>query len=118
MVMDKKAAQFWLIECEPSSNAKLIFKKGGFYEINVVYRQPPLIEQLSYSFNEAPILHLMLKEFGVHFEPPVLHTPEMKNALNWIYKVVYQLKDAEHSEYYLDLDRQLGHNEYVDWKIE
>lgn len=119
MIMDKKGAQGWYIECEPTGNSKSIFKKRGFYGIDVVYRQPPLIgEQSYYSFNEAPVLHLMFKEFGLHFGPPVLRTPEIKNALNWIYKVVYQLKDAEQSEYYVDIDKQLGHNEYVDWKID
>jgi GNAT superfamily N-acetyltransferase len=115
MVLDKQAAQYWYIECESAGNAKSIFKKRGFYEIDVVYRQPPLMGQLSYSFDEAPILHLMMKEFGEHFEPPVLKTVDILNNLIWIFSVVYQLKDAEQSSYYQDIKKQLRHREYVDW---
>jgi GNAT superfamily N-acetyltransferase len=116
MVMDKKGGCGWYCECAPSDDTASIFKKRGFYEVDIIYRQPPLYGQPQYIFDEAPILHLMYKEFGDNFEPPRLSTDDFLCALSWIYRVIYQIDEPEVSEYYQQVRMQTEGETFIRWK--
>jgi GNAT superfamily N-acetyltransferase len=116
MVMDKKGARGWYCECDPAGSTATIFRKRNFYEVDIIYRQPPLYGQPHYAVEAAPVLHLMYKEFGENFEPPRIPTTEFLDALNWIYRVVYQIDDPEASEYHQHVRRQMAGEEFIRWR--
>ena len=116
MIIDKRGAQGWYGECDPADGTAPIFKKKGFYEADIIYRQPPLYGQPPYTIKDAPVLHLMYKEFGEIFEPPRLTAGDFLSALNWIYRVVYRIDQPEASEYYQDVRRQTQGDDFVKWE--
>lgn len=116
MVADHRGARGWYGECEPSSRAVPVFRKQGFHELDVIYRQPPLHGQSPYAFADAPTLRLIYKEFGENFEPPRLTVEHFLRSLCWIYQVVYRISVPQATDYYRDLETQLRRTELVPWK--
>jgi hypothetical protein len=116
MISDGRAARGWYGECELTGPAAQIFRASGFYEVDVVYRQPPLSSEQAYAVAEAPILHLMYKEFGEVFSAPSVTAEECLAALRWIYRIVYGIGQPETSEYYRDVEQQLRGSQLVGWK--
>ncbi len=116
IVMDKKGARGWYCECDPAGSTATIFRKRGFYEVNISYRQPPLFGQPHYAIEAAPVLHFMYKEFGENFEPPGIPTIEFLDALSWIYRVVYQIDEPESNEFYQYVRKQIEGETFVRWK--
>lgn len=116
MLMDKKEVSGWFAECDPTDNVVPIFKKRGFYELDITYRQPPLLGMPAYSFKQAPILHLIYKELGENFEQPKLKIDDFLDALILIFSEVYGINNPQHSEYYLHIKNQIKLNGTIDWK--
>jgi len=113
MVMDNRKARGWYCECDPAGSAATIFRKRGFSEIDIIYRQPPLSGRAYYAIDAAPVLHLMYKEFGENFELPRIPVTEFLSALSWIYRVVYQIDEPEANEFYQDVRRQTEGEKFV-----
>ena len=100
MVRDGFGAKGWYVECGDAVLA--IFKRAGFHEIAVPYRQPPLRPG-----GPTPELHLLYKAFGRVYEPPTLTGTALLAALRRIYRVVYAVERPEHDEGYRDLARRI-----------
>ena len=118
MLMDKKEVSGWFAECEPTNDVVSILKKRGFYETDIIYRQPPLIGMPTYSFEQAPILHFIYKELGENFEQPKLRVDDFLEGLISIFTAVYGINDPKHSEYYKYIENQININIYVNWKMD
>lgn len=116
MLADKKGASGWLGECDPEDDSLPAFLKRGFYEMDVEYRQPPLHDQPPYSFSDAPILHLIYKEFGDTFTAPRLTTKEFLAMINWVYRIIYRIEHPESCDYFRDIRKQLGLLPHCPWK--
>lgn len=116
MVLDKKSAYGWYCECLPSDGTATIFRKHGFYEADIVYRQPPLSGGATYAFDAAPVLHLMYKAFGENYEAPRVSTEQFEDALKWIYRVVYDIEQPETTDFCRDIRRQMAGKKLVGWK--
>lgn len=116
MVMDKKSAKGWYIECDADS--KLILEKCGFFEIDIIYRRPPIIGQSHHRYRDAPILHLMYKEFGDNFKLPSLKTVDFLDNINLVFSIEYGLKKTKQSDYYKSLSQQLTIIKNVNWVVE
>lgn len=100
MVRDNLGAKGWYAECGDAVLA--IFKRAGFHEIAVSYRQPPLRPG-----GPTPELHLLYKAFGRVYEPPALAGAALLAALRRIYRVVYAVEHPEHDAGYRDLARRI-----------
>jgi len=96
MVRDNLGAKGWYVECGDAVLA--IFRRAGFHEIAVAYRQPPLRPG-----GPTPELHLLYKAFGRSYEPPTLAGGAVLAALRRIYQVVYGVERPEHDASYRDL---------------
>jgi GNAT superfamily N-acetyltransferase len=116
ILADNIEASGWLGECDPNDDSIPAFLKRGFYEVDVKYRQPPLHGEPFYSFRNAPVLHLIYKEFGDTFQRPRLTTEEFLGMMSWVYRIIYRIESPEASEYYRDMERQLGSNPHCRWK--
>jgi hypothetical protein len=116
MMADKKDVRGWYAECDPADESAPIFMKRGFHEIDVMYRQPPLSGRPAYGLDEAPVLHLLYKEFGEHFAPPRLTAESLLEALKWLFRYTYRIDSPEASEYFQDIKEQVQNLEYVKWK--
>jgi hypothetical protein len=113
MVMDKRGAHGWYGECDPADGTAPIFKKQGFYEVDIIYRQPPLYGRSPYKIEAAPIMHLIYKEFGENFEPPKIPAKDLLDALIWIFRVVYDIDQPDASEFYQSVRRQVHREEFI-----
>ncbi|NMC44425.1 MAG: GNAT family N-acetyltransferase [candidate division Zixibacteria bacterium] len=116
MLADKKGVSGWLGECDPEDDSLPAFLKRGFYEMDVAYRQPPLHDQPPYSFSDAPILHLIYKEFGDTFTAPRLTTKEFLAMISWVYRIIYRIEHPESCDYFQDIKKQLGLLPHCPWK--
>lgn len=116
MVSDRRGARGWYGECDPGRPASQILQASGFHEADVCYRQPPLPSGPTYSFAQAPVLHLLYKEFGEVFSPPRLTAEEFLHALCWIYRIVYGIDRPEDSVYYREVEKQLKGRSLIAWK--
>ncbi len=108
MIKDGFSANGWYAECE--DEPAVIFKKLGFFEVDLTYRQPPVDEHYNYGIDDAPILHLLYKPFGYpleHREPPSVMASDFLNALAWIYRKIYDFTDLDNCDYYKDLYQQI-----------
>ncbi len=117
MASDRRGARGWYGECEPGRPALQILQASGFHEVDIGYRQPPLPSGPAYSLTQAPVLHLVYKEFGEAFSPPRLTVEDFLDALRWIYRIVYGVDRPEDSEYYREVEQQLNGRSLVAWKI-
>ena len=84
---DSASTVGWYIECAEERTAAL-FVAQGFSEIAVTYRQPPLRGEPLHGEGAAP-LHLLYKEFGARYAPPVLSSADFTGALRDIWCFVY-----------------------------
>ena len=100
MVRDDLGATGWYVECGDDVVAP--FRRAGFHELAVTYRQPPLRPG-----GPAPVLHLLYKRFGREYEAPVLDRGAFLGAMRQIYRVVYAIERAEDTELYTELARQV-----------
>jgi GNAT superfamily N-acetyltransferase len=116
MAMDNFEIEGWFAECESDTDNTRIFTKRGFHEINIIYRQPPLPGQPSYSFDQAPVLSLIYKPCGDCFTPPRLAVNDFIKAIAWIFCVVYGINSPDQSVYYKDILNQLGNSKQISWK--
>lgn len=116
MLADQKGASGWLGECDPNDDSLPAFLKRGFYEIDVEYRQPPLHGQPFYSFRDAPVLHLIYKEFGDTFQRPHLTTKDFLEMMTWVYRVIYWIDSPRDSEYFKNIESQLRVLSSCPWK--
>ncbi len=116
MLMDNKKVSGWFAECDPTDDVAPIFKKRGFYELDVRYKQPPLLGMPAYSFEQAPILQLIYKELGENFAPPQLKIKDFLDALILIFSEVYGIDNPKSSEYYTYIKDQIILNEKIYWK--
>lgn len=110
MVRDCRGARGWYIECESDRVAE-IFRKRGFREVPITYRQPPL------RGGEAPALKLLYKEIG-NPDGPVVTCAELLSALEWIFGGVYKLDAPRQSPYFADIERAIGCSptEVIKWR--
>ena len=77
MVRDRLGATGWFAECDDRVLAR--FRRAGFHEVAIPYRQPPLRPG-----GAAPALHLLYKEFGRAYAPPALTGARLLAALRRI----------------------------------
>ncbi|WP_411727910.1 hypothetical protein, partial [Methyloglobulus sp.] len=106
MIKDGKAADGWYIECEPHGQER-IFNHLGFREIDINYRQPPLGGQPSYGLDDTPDLRLMYKKFGNNYNDPAISYDEFLKAIEWIYRIVYHVKQPQQSLFIQDIEEQV-----------
>jgi len=88
MVRDRLGATGWFVECDDHVLAR--FRRVGFHEVAIPYRQPPLRPG-----GPAPALHLLYKVFGRAYAPPVLTGAVLLAALRRIQTVVYGIERPE-----------------------
>jgi len=105
MLKDCRDCSGWLIECEPRGQ-ELIFEHVGFHKIAMTYRQPPMNGQPLYDLADAPILHLMYKDFGCQYSEPKLSCEKFLNAVEWIYRIVYEIEIPINSIFFQDVKNQ------------
>jgi GNAT superfamily N-acetyltransferase len=100
LVQDRLGARGWYIECERTASAIGRFRRAGFHEIAVDYRQPDLSPSVA-----GPVgvpLALLYKDFGAHYATPAVPVDDFRAALAHIYRVVYRVAaPAEHPLYRL-----------------
>jgi GNAT superfamily N-acetyltransferase len=116
MRRDDTGARGWLIECEPASQALRVFGHLGFKEIALDYRQPPLPGRPG-GEADSPRLRLAYKEFGAVYRVPDLTRDELRAALRWVFRIVYDIAAPERSPWFLALDAQIAAwpREGVEW---
>ncbi|MGZ8161977.1 MAG: GNAT family N-acetyltransferase [Methylobacter sp.] len=107
MIKDSKSAQGWYLECEPQG-PYLIFRQLGFREVAITYRQPPLEGNFPYGLDDSPVLRLMYKDFGISYDKPVLSCDEFLTDIEWIYRVVYHIKQPQQSVFFQDIEKQVS----------
>ncbi|OLD39883.1 MAG: hypothetical protein AUI57_01555 [Candidatus Rokubacteria bacterium 13_1_40CM_2_68_8] len=100
MVRDRFGASGWYIECGDAVLAT--FRRVGFYEVAIPYRQPPLRPG-----GPAPALHLLYKPFGRVYAPPALSGAALLASLRRIHRVVYAIDRPEGEAVYRDLAREI-----------
>jgi hypothetical protein len=119
MRRDATGARGWLIECAPGSAVLHAFRRIGFHEIMLDYRQPPLRDRESTAEATVP-LSLSYKEFGPGYAVPALTRAELRTALLSIYRVVYGIGAAEQSPSLQALEAQMNAwpGDAVEWRRE
>jgi GNAT superfamily N-acetyltransferase len=100
MVHDRLGATGWFIECDDAAVAR--FRRAGFYQVAIPYRQPPLRPGAP-----APALHLLYKSFGRAYAPPTLGGAELLAALRRIQTVVYRIERPQDDALCRDLARAI-----------
>ena len=98
MVVDRRGAEGWLIECEPGEAAAGMFRRLGFREVDIEYRQPPLPgagEPL-----DSPRLHLLYKGFGDSCRAPAISVERFLEGLAQVFRVVYEIEQPEASPWH------------------
>ncbi|MBN1420259.1 MAG: GNAT family N-acetyltransferase [Planctomycetes bacterium] len=116
MVIDRREAAGWWAECDEKDGSLPAFRRRGFHEADLEYRQPPLRGMPHYSIDEAPVLHLVYKAFGETFERPRMAWEDLLRALRWILRVIYDMDAPERSDYYRHVAAQAGGRRDLDWK--
>ncbi len=106
MVRDGLGATGWYVECDPRGPQGRIFRKLGFHEAAVTYRQPALPGREPHPA-DAPALRLMYKEFGRVYGAPQLPQRALLSALSWIYRAVYGIERPERSPLFADARAQI-----------
>jgi GNAT superfamily N-acetyltransferase len=106
MIRDGRGARGLYLECDPEDKSLPIFKRMGYHEVDITYRQPPLASKSDYQIDRAPILHLMYKEFGEMYTRPRISTSDFLSAVSWIFRVIYNVTDVEGNPFYQDVIRQ------------
>lgn len=89
MLKDGFEACGWYAECRPDGPEAVALAPMGFYEIALSYRQPALESTGAGHLEDGPILRLLYKEFGRHYEAPRLNRKAMLEALSFVFRVVY-----------------------------
>jgi GNAT superfamily N-acetyltransferase len=103
MRRDETGARGWLIECVPNSEALAIFRRLGFREPALDYRQPPL----DAAARAAPRLVLAYKEFGAVYGDPALDREELRNAVRAMFATVYGIDARAGHPLLADLEAQM-----------
>jgi hypothetical protein len=101
MVRDRLGATGWFVECEDAVLSR--FRRAGFHELAVPYRQPALRPG-----GPAPALHLLYKEFGRTYAPPVITAEFVLAALRRILSVVYGVERPADDPVYREIARTMG----------
>jgi GNAT superfamily N-acetyltransferase len=117
MIQDRRGALGWYIECDPRHHSSPIFTRMGFSEVSVTYRQPCISGIANYVFEDAPVLHLLYKDYGENFEKPTLTVNDFLHSMAWIFRIVYGIEKPEHDVFYRDLADQTTrfHGNLVEW---
>ncbi|MET1083166.1 MAG: hypothetical protein ABWY12_09000, partial [Burkholderiales bacterium] len=89
LVADELGMRGWLIECESVIVAE-IFRRCGFYELEVGYSQPVLPGAAA---GGTPPLILMYKRFGRVYGPPRLTSGELLAGLAEVMRHVYRVAE-------------------------
>jgi GNAT superfamily N-acetyltransferase len=105
MIRDDLGARGWYIE-SPPANVEL-FSRVGFRALALSYRQPPLPGHPKYGLDTAPKLELMYKPFGCVYAIPSLDVKALTDALESIFRVVYDITTPDHAVFLEDLRRQI-----------
>lgn len=101
MVRDGLAASGWYVECD--DRVVVVFRRAGFHEVAVTYRQPSLRPGGS-----TPELHLLYKAFGRTSEVPMLKREVFLDAVRRIYCGVYAIDRPEDEPLYRELAQQVS----------
>jgi hypothetical protein len=116
MIGDGQSALGWYGECDPADGTASIFIKRGFQEVDIDYRQPPLLGRPGYDLDHAPILQLLYKPFGDGSNPLHVTTQEFLSSVACIFQVIYRMDNPMRSEYYHHLAHQLSSLDRLRWK--
>jgi Acetyltransferase (GNAT) family len=96
MLADGFDARGWLIECETVDTVE-IFRRCGFYVVDVGYRQPDLPGAAT---RGGLSLILMYRAFGRVYEKPHLSADDLLTGLSALLRYVYRIRDpATHPTY-------------------
>jgi hypothetical protein len=105
MVRDNLGAGGWYIECDPRREAQ--FAGLGFHAVDCDYRQPPLPGAVQ-TPESSPALRLMYKDFGRHYEPPLVARTRFLAAVRRILSIVYGITNVEEHPTYQALWHSAG----------
>jgi len=103
MRRDDTGARGWLIECAPGGTALTVFRRLGFREIALDYRQPPLDP----GRGEAPRLALAYKEFGAVYDDPAVDRDDVKRFIRTMFATVYAIDVRKEHRLVAALDAQI-----------
>lgn len=106
MRADFESARGWYVESDSDASLQ-IFLRLGFYEVDVVYRQPPLSGGHGDGPDAAPVLRLLYKEFGSVYQAPHVDSTELLSAMTWIYRAVYGIDKPRESAFFQAVAEQL-----------
>jgi hypothetical protein len=106
LVEDRTGARGWYIECERDGPALDRFRRAGFHEVAVDYRQPDL--RRSADPGEGIPLALLYKEFGAGYGDPSVQVEQFLDALAHIYRAVYRVDAPGEHPLYRRITAQAG----------
>ena len=106
LVEDRTGARGWYIECERDDLLLRRFRRVGFHEVALDYRQPDL--RPSPDATGGVPLALLFKEFGAGYGPPRVAVDEFRETLAHIFRVVYRVQSPETDPLYRLIARRAG----------
>jgi len=102
LIADSADVRGWYIECADEHTLGL-FCAQGFFEVAVPYRQPPLGLAAARAAPVTPLLHLLYKEFGAQYAPPMLTPADFIAAMRDVFSDVYDVARPEADPTYGEL---------------